>query len=722
MKKLLSLVIFALTIFSMLSCGVKDESPTGTNVFGVPALNSCVLDTAALGKILEKDITKEINCLEDNLDQFVKFVNRENSQYIGREELRKFINKFFPDAAAFANDILRLVFDLNSLLLKDPEDKVSVKKLKHLFQLFKIVNQEGRVLNDVFKNIDDKTYWDHRKQVYNSIQELSGKVVSVIGQFNGDRHIINITEFLSELKEILEIGEQDLDIKIIESYLFVKRLLLGGNKEVISPTQMEDLLYKVSDLSLLALDVLHLDTKKFHTDSEEWFFYFDVAREFTSFFHPFNQNSIIFTHKDLVNVAERFFGNEYRLELMEDSIKNIKKRFFGGDEINYTFKDVTTLTSWATDLTGQMYFNHVTFDHYDTLMKSPAQITSIAKPDLEEYNILPNHKIKEFWTNYETVTLNFRYFGDNGGNNHYFTEYHRFRAGFSRTSMFRWLMTKVIRVYGKYVEGNNEKQVGTEEVAKFMRDIEGIGRELGIWPRDFNRFINEAVNGSDLFQFNANGNGLSDVNELSDYVTTIISATKQADLVHKRLQIYCPLVGEDGNSFEIECYREYFLHIFFNELGLQSYFDQLSEYVRFNGWEEAQLYMRNLEAYSREIPDESLPMTKVDLTRLVIAFSNVESAFLRFDKNRDSVLHGDELSAAFDVFEVIVRAADPALKTMDRKIVKSTFLYLIKNMEVPSQVQLILFHLFGKKKKITSTRFNISAILSFFAEAAQNSK
>jgi len=47
-------------------------------------------------------------------------------------------------------------------------------------------------------------------------------------------------------------------------------------------------------------------------------------------------------------------------------------------------------------------------------------------------------------------------------------------------------------------------------------------------------------------------------------------------------------------------------------------------------------------------------------------------------------------------------------------IVKSVFLYLVKEMKIPKALQLIWFHLFGNKKDIVATRFNISAILSFF--------
>lgn len=73
-------------------CPLADQ-----NVFDLSDLNSsCQLNTQRLQKILEEDVNKDIACLESNLDQFVKFVRRENPKYISRIELERFVTKFFP--------------------------------------------------------------------------------------------------------------------------------------------------------------------------------------------------------------------------------------------------------------------------------------------------------------------------------------------------------------------------------------------------------------------------------------------------------------------------------------------------------------------------------------------------------------------------------------------------------------------------------------------------
>ena len=64
---------------SFISCGLSDDPPQDAGVYDLDNLNGgCELNTERLNKILEEDVSKDIYCLESNLDQFVQFVRREN--------------------------------------------------------------------------------------------------------------------------------------------------------------------------------------------------------------------------------------------------------------------------------------------------------------------------------------------------------------------------------------------------------------------------------------------------------------------------------------------------------------------------------------------------------------------------------------------------------------------------------------------------------------------
>ena len=108
-RKIIGFLIFSLLCLS--SCGLNDEKPADADVYDLSNLEgSCELNTDALTDILEKDIKKDIDCLESNLNQFVDFVRRADSNFINRTELSKFIIKFFPESRNIAGDLLKLVF------------------------------------------------------------------------------------------------------------------------------------------------------------------------------------------------------------------------------------------------------------------------------------------------------------------------------------------------------------------------------------------------------------------------------------------------------------------------------------------------------------------------------------------------------------------------------------------------------------------------------------
>jgi len=700
--------------FLLSSCGLNDDAPADSGVYDLGNLNGgCELKTEKLNLILEEDIAKDINCLEQNLDQFVQFVRREDSNYIGRLELNRFIDKFFPEGKEVARDLLKLVYDLNTIILNDPKDKLSVTKLKKLFTLFNIVNNEGRNLYTQLSGLDKNNYWARRNAIFRGVDLLAIKILETAPVDDSQNPQLIITDFLKELKEILELAPEQLNIEKIQSFLFAKKLILGGEPEIITSLQLKDLINRSAELLVLGMDVLFVETKEFKTNQEEYYFYYDVVNELTEYFFPFNDTEEILDHKDLLVVAEEIVGDSYNISNMDKSILVIKEKFFGGAPDRYNFRDLKTILNWGLEFSGMLYFNEITYEHYEEALSSPNPISGLSLPKLNNYHIFPQWMIKSMWENFSYISTNYRFFHDEDGKSHFFNYYKRFKSGFNKASMLRWAVKKVVSVYGHYPEGKRKKEADEDDLRRLLLDIEGLAKELGLWPKDFDKFVTEAIASSDLFVYHSDGNGSSSTEEITEYAVNALHGFELADTIHQRLQAHCDLLGEDGQSFAIPCFREYFLHVFFNELKYQKYYNRLFEYLNLNGIEELRQYLINIELYARIDPNPERPLTKEDLNRVVVIMTNLESAFIRFDVDKDGILNRGELDLAFLVFKsLVVKVA--GLGDNADGLYKSIFLYLVKNMEVPSPVQLVWFHLFGKKKNITSTRFNISAILKNF--------
>lgn len=714
MKTLRMLLFFSvITLFH--SCGDKPLEDQGIlNLSGLQQV--CPIDAEKLAQILDEDISKEISCLEDNLNHFVNFVKRDDPNFVHIEELKKFVLQFFaPDVAERTNKLLKFVYMLNQVLLKDSNTNLSVKNIPHLFELFRVVNVHGRIIKASLSSFSDNRamYWSSRDSVATAINNAAEAVLRVILVYPSVGRELNIVSFLDELKNILELDDEQIDIPLIKSYLFVKRLILGGDKEVVTDIQLEAMLFNLSDLTTFGLDVFHVEHKFFNTEGAKNLFYLNLIKEAQTFFYPFEKNEFIFEYDDLANVLENVFDNDWDLSKVQKSVGNLKERLIGGHRDNYSFSDIKILIGWAQEAYEMLYFNDITFEHFKETMESTKVIETIRRPALAEYGIFTKNRAKELWNQFELITLHYRYFHDEEGYLHYYREFKRFKSGFNLTATIRFFLTKLVHEYGIIPEGERRKHIGKEQLSLIMSEVEDAAKEIGLWPKDIDRFVSEAIDGSDIFQYQGDGNGYSNVEELTEYVSAIMSSTKLSDNIYNNLLKYCSPTGDDEESFELSCYREYFWHIFFNELGSQKYFSKLYQYIQSVGMEEAQQYLLNIEKYAREIPSDSVPLTQTDLKRILIALSNVESIYILYDYNNDGWLDRRELDIAYFRFETtIVKVGE--LEPETYKYGHSIFLYLIKKQKIPSKIQMAIFHFITSKKNIKGTRFNIAAILAFF--------
>lgn len=707
-------LIATLMGFSLFSCGLGDDAPQDAGVYDLGNLNGgCELNTDNLHDILTADVSKDIDCLKANLDQFVQFVRREDANFIGRQELNRFTDKFFPESQEIVSNLLKLVYDINTLLLKDPKDKISVKNLDRFFKLFYIVNNEGKTLNNVLKGLSKENYWARRMEIFQNVEGLAREVLRTIITGDNSDPELEIISFIEELKEILKLNDDQLNIDKIKSFLFAKKLILGGEKTTLKHSEIVNLLDRSSDLVLLGMDVLFVASKEFPNSMEEYYFYYDVVNELKGHFAPHGDTDLIMEHEDLLVILDEVLPDKFNAREMDKAILTVKEKFFGGAADHYVMRDIMNIFNWAQEFAGMLYFNEITYDHYQSEMSSPKAINGLTLPKIESYHVFPSWMIKKLWENFDYISGNYRFYQDDDGKSHFFNYYKRFKKGFQTASMLRWAITKVVQVYGHYPPGKRRKEADEADFKKLLIDLEGVVRQLGMWPDELDKFVSEAIASADLFMYHSDGNESVSAEEFTEYAVNAIHAFSIGDKVHTNLQAYCDIVDQETEAFTVQCFREYFLHVFFKELKYEKYYNKLYEYLNLSGVDELQKYLINIELYSRVDPNTSIPLSKEDLNRIMVIMTNLESAYLRFDIDKDGILNRGELDLAFLVFKnLVIKVA--GLGNSGDGLYKSIFLYLVKHMEVPSPLKLVWFHVFGKKKNITSSRYNISAILKNF--------
>ena len=135
-KSLVKPILFTLISIIFASC-LNDVAPVKDQVEGGTFEQTCNMDAERIKKILDEYIIADLDCIEINLAQFSDFVRRQNQDYIHRSELEKFILKFFPGQGGGMVNSLDLLFKFSSLVLRDPEDNISIPNVENLFDLLK---------------------------------------------------------------------------------------------------------------------------------------------------------------------------------------------------------------------------------------------------------------------------------------------------------------------------------------------------------------------------------------------------------------------------------------------------------------------------------------------------------------------------------------------------------------------------------------------------------
>jgi hypothetical protein len=691
----------------LLSCGNKDKPPE--DIYIIQATQTVCAEE--LKDILVRDISSALLCVREALDSYTTSVVREKKDYIQRRELTNFITEYFSDSAELATNLLKLVFELNTLLFNEPVDHLSISSYSRVFKLVSIINLQGLELKKILTGLSAKNYWLRRQDLYGRLQVMSNKILEMVTPFSRVNRQLNILDFIKNIKLILELSDEQINVESIKSYLFVKKLILGGEREVITINQVSDIFKRVPNMMTLALDALYSQDKIYANDEEQYFFYFDIIKELRSHMWKHTPVEEIFSHDDLSTVLKDFLNEEDNIPLVEKSIQTLKEKFIYGSSQSYTFADILKITDWLQEFSGMLYYNEVTFRYYKTKLNGPKAITWLRKPKLAEYNQLNQKYLNRYWKQFTTIVYKYRYYANKNGNSIYDKTYKRTEKGLNRISMFKWALEKVFTVYGVKSDQEKDLVASAKEINEVMQDGEGILKAFIYWPKEYDEFLNETVSNADLFQVQSNGNKLANAKELTEYLISVFHSFGISDRVYDVMKKNCPVIDAEDESFSVSCFRRHILKAFFDKLPLRNYYPRLYRYYKTASTEELSQYFKNIEIFARKDPQDHIPIAKEELTRLIVVISSIEAIYIKYDSNGNNILERAELDEAYYLFKGLIKDFID-LGDGDKKVYKSIFLYLIKYMKKPNAFQLFMFGLYPFKGSIKSTRFNIAAIIN----------
>ena len=730
-------------VFIFVSSCFKDEAPQVQELDVGNFEGGCKIDTEKLKNLLEEHVYGEIDCIEKNFEQFSKLVSREDKNHIDKSDLTKFVNHFFKEQSKDIAQALDLLFDINLLALRGDRTKIHVDQLSSLFRILKTLNKHGVPLNALFKQLDQgRNYWEIRSSVESVIIKLSSDLQSELPSKGEDKKL-GIISFLEQMKKNLGLSDEQLDLELVESMLFAKKIILGGLSGELAASELLDAVKKLPSVMMAAFDFMYLQDNPLDSTMEKDRIMLLSFKALTSSLHKFEADEVILTHKDLMTVGDKFLTKKddpttpedeaFDFKDLEGTLINLKHYLiedckFGDPACtsDYSYGNIQKVLTWAKIVLERFYYFDLVYDHHKEQLDNKKPLSVLPRPELKEFEVFDRSAVFKHWEHFSYILKTFRTYHDENLIQYYTNDHYRSPIGFKIKSILLFALDLVVNKYGHTVHDPATgvpmfSAVTLDQLRVFLLHMEDAFRAMGMWPKYFERFLSEAQNSSDLFQFNSNGDGVISVVEATEYVSNILHAQTLAfDLKDALSEHYCDIVPDEdgGDAFLVPCYREYLFNALFDKLKYRKYFQKLYDYTVHFSKDEIRKYIVDVESFAKEEPQSDIPMSIVDLGRLMVSFSNIEGTFLRYDKDHSNILSREELDPGFEVFKkVLIDFGN--LKPDQTKIALSIYLFILKNMESPeeSKTKFIFFHLFGKKKNITARRMNVGAILALIAKA-----
>lgn len=735
--RLLNCLVLLVTL-GLTSCGyLSDKPPANAGIYKSAELQkSCQIDVDKLAEIFKADQKQQIKCLEENFLQFTKYVRSQDQGSVSETELNVFIRRFFQGKSDAIVKGLGLVFQLNMLLLRDEADHISKTNISPLFDLLVHVNQEAVNITQILKKMsDDKnqaSFWDLRTQFNDSVTRFSKFTLDIINNSPGLQKQLNIKDFI--LDASTKLGNKEISSDTIDSLIFLKRILVAGDKEVITSGELKTVIKDLPKIMSLSFDIYFVRNSNFATDSDEARFYLSSLNDL---YHTiqFNQADFdLFTIDQLIKLSQELIKG-HEVVKFKPSLVSIKTRLIGGSADTFSLKDLKNTLDIIVDFGERNYFNNVTYNALRMEIEKNEPILFLPQLDQpKDYDIFSPRRIAELHADFQDIAVNYRYFRTKSeGIPTYGNKIVRNKYGFIEASSIKWLSTKLLKAYGHKNEAG-QLQVTKDEFRIFLDEMKPLLEEFKLWSPTPDTFASNAVLLADLFQDKSNGDLEVNITEASQYIQMILSAVEISNKFSSELSRECDAGSNpDDPAFNTQCFNEHFYDTLLNKLDYKKYFPRLDEYVANTPKEEVDQYLIGVEGFARDIPDPKLPMNKRDSILTLGSLINIESTFIRFDTNRDGILDYDELVDAFKVYRPAIIAL-AHLKPSDEVYSQAIFLYLVSKMEIPpmnswlDNAKFLAFHKcstssYCREKfmdKIEAKRLNIGKLLYYLV--IQNQK
>ncbi len=741
-SKLKNLFLFLVFGLTLAGCGdLMGSKVVKRGLDGAQFSVDCALDVGKFSLILEENISSQIRCLGENLNLFVKVVKSEKPGYLSRIQLEKYLAEFRPDVKPEMIRGLKSVFDIGHLITGEDPDFISKQTIDKVINFALIFNQEAALnFGPIFQNESPVTYALHQ----NHRDRVSGANKAIIQAlrmiFNPDRrgevHKLNIIRLL----ESFSTEETREGIESAKKVLFLKKVLFGGESEVITHSELEKLILNFDHMLLISLDIVRYKYIILKQESILQLLKRDINDLYDMITQgPLNNRDteLLFTVQEAIDAAKVFIEKDkFDIDKYKNLISEVKKIVMRGNTSDVRGIELKNLFVHAKSLlqTGTVF--HRIYDKFKAQLDSTRPVEETI--DFDEYrHTYPEHQAE--LDQFERITKKYRFMRGEFLSPYYVVGSKRNADAIVEIAMLEYVIKLVFQTYGSPSPNNDAVggfSIDKEQMRKVLKKFENelIDLDLVIPGRLITTADNISLLGT-LFQYQSDKNKVMDVNEATEFGVSLIGSISISDDLFDYFKSQ-KCTQDKFDRFDPACVRANFWKGFCTYY--KSYYPLMFQSMNapkkcedFQPSAENMLFLDKSISAARTCNfytdgnKEEIHYSTGDMMSIVLALMHAETTVLRWDVNNNNIMDPDEVDKAYEIYSPALDGFLEGKSGIIKKLKKQIFQYLIKYEQIPDEKDFGSLWKFVKfllsfKKESPATRKTIVSVLNVIGE--QNKK
>lgn len=762
MLKVFGLLCSGLLLLTLTACGdLLGKKVVPKEIDTARFRADCDLEIDAFKHILHQNISGQIQCLGDNLNLFIRVVKTDRPGYMNRTAFEAYLRNHETNITPEILKALKQVYELNWLIRGEDREYISKQNVDEIINLMIVFNEQMALnFEPIFESEQEATYTLHR--IHRArVKDAADKIMVALHHMFRPKRGGRIDELdITKLLEAFSTKDTAETIRKIEKVLFVKKVFMSGKKTIITHEELERFMYSFPYLAQIALDAIRYKYVLLEQQSIIAMLKADLELLSGIILNPKlgdRSRELFFSLEDLYETVRMFVPKEtFDIDKYKDIIVYAKKIIMGGTKKEVYGEDFKNLVYHGETLlkTGAIF--HDMYDKFRVPLESKLPIAINYNQAITAFPEHPND-LKKFIR----ITSNYRFLKGEFESGFYTRDWRRNADSIFEVALLEYGLDLVMRfedpdeidpATGKPVKWGTKfpypnttfsHSVNQIQMGKILERLENPLIEMGlIMPQ-------RAVNLGDtisllgtLFQYQSDqninpttkkGEPILDVNEATEFATSLISGIQIAKEMMKDYRKACDAEMDDFDRISPACFKKNFLQFMCKDY--RSYYPLLFDSLGAGAcdipntdYNKAYLEMtikasRTCTNYedANGKPADEIYYSESDIMSILVAMMHVEATFLRWDKNKDNILNANEVDDAYSIYSWALDGFLIDKPSYIKLFKKQIYQFMIKFEEIPNEkdpksIGKFLKFLVSLNKKAPASRKTFASVLYGISE------